>query len=92
MEVVNEVMPTSQERIEAMMQPGPDGPIYMVNLLKFKEHAEYEDGRETDLSGHEAYQIYGQGVREAAPRLRRRAHVRRRRHVPGAWPGRGPMG
>jgi uncharacterized protein (DUF1330 family) len=45
-----------------MMDPGPDGPIYMLNLLKFKEHAEYEDGRETDLSGREAYQIYGQEV------------------------------
>lgn len=62
MEVVNEVMPTSQERIEEMMQPGPDGPIYMVNLLKFKDKAEYEDGRETDLTGFEAYQLYGRAV------------------------------
>ena len=62
MDVVNEVMPTSQERIEEMMAPGPDGPIHMVNLLKFKERAEYEDGRETDLTGEEAYQLYGQGV------------------------------
>lgn len=62
MEVVNEVMPTSQERIEEMMQPGPDGPIYMVNLLKFKDRAEYEDGRETDLTGFEAYQLYGRAV------------------------------
>lgn len=62
MEVVNEVMPTSAERIEEMMQPGPDGPIYMVNLLKFKGKAEYEDGRETDLTGYEAYQLYGRAV------------------------------
>lgn len=62
MEVVNEVMPTSAERIEEMMQPGPDGPIYMVNLLKFKDKAEYEDGRETDLTGFEAYQLYGRAV------------------------------
>jgi len=62
MEVVNEVMPTSPERIEEMMQPGPDGPIYMVNLLKFKDKAEYEDGRETDLTGFEAYQLYGRAV------------------------------
>ena len=62
MEVVNEVMPTSAERIEEMMQPGPDGPIYMVNLLKFKDKAEYEDGRETDLTGYEAYQLYGRAV------------------------------
>ena len=62
MEVVNEVMPTSRERLEQMMEPGPDGPIYMVNLLSFKEHAEYEDGRETDLTGREAYNLYGQAV------------------------------
>ena len=62
MEVVNEVMPTSPERIDEMMQPGPDGPIYMVNLLKFKDKAEYEDGRQTDLTGYEAYQLYGRAV------------------------------
>lgn len=62
MEVTNEVMPSSAERIGEMMEPGPDGPISMVNLLKFKDQAEYEDGRDTDLSGREAYQIYGRGV------------------------------
>ena len=46
MDVTNEVMPTSRERIGEMMASGPDGPIYMVNLLKFKKSAEYEDGRE----------------------------------------------
>ena len=34
----------------------------MVNLLKFKEKAEYEDGRETDLTGEEAYGIYSAAV------------------------------
>jgi uncharacterized protein (DUF1330 family) len=62
MDVTNEVMPTSAERIEEMQQPGPDGPICMVNLLKFKERAEYDDRRDTDLTGYEAYQIYGRGV------------------------------
>lgn len=62
MEVNNEVLPTSRERIQEMMAPGPDGPIYMVNLLKFKDRAEYEDGRETDLSGMEAYGLYGAAV------------------------------
>ncbi len=69
MRVVNEVMPTSRERIEEMMQPGPDGPIHMVNLLKFKDRAAYEDGRETTLTGEEAYQIYGRGVAELLPRF-----------------------
>lgn len=62
MDVTNEVMPTSDDRIKEMMQPGPDGPISMVNLLKFKEHAEYPDGRDTTLTGRQAYQIYGAGV------------------------------
>ncbi len=62
MNVTNEVMPTSAERIEQMMQPGPQGPIAMVNLLKFKEHAEYEDGRGSTLTGRQAYEIYGRGV------------------------------
>lgn len=62
MEVLNEVMPTSAERIEEMQQSGPDGPIFMVNLLKFKERAEYVDGRETDLTGYEAYELYAEVV------------------------------
>ena len=47
MEVENRVMP-NREQIEGFAEPGPSGPIYMVNLLKFKEHAEYPDGRDTD--------------------------------------------
>ena len=62
MEVVNEVMPTDPQRLSEMMEPGPDGPIYMVNLLRFKDTAEYEDGRDTDLTGREAYNLYGQAV------------------------------
>ena len=34
----------------------------MVNLLKFKDKASYEDGRETELTGAEAYAIYSRGV------------------------------
>jgi len=62
MNVTNEVMPTSRDRIDEMMAPGPEGPIYMVNLLKFNEHAQYEDGRDTELSGRDAYHIYGSAV------------------------------
>ncbi len=62
MEVINEVSPTDPARMAKMMEPGPDGPIVMVNLLKFKEKAEYADGRETDLSGREAYMIYAAAV------------------------------
>jgi uncharacterized protein (DUF1330 family) len=58
MNVENAVIPTS-EQIAELGEAGPGGPIYMVNLLKFKPRAEYEDGRETELSGQEAYAIYG---------------------------------
>ena len=61
MNVENAVIPTP-EQIEELANEGHDQPIYMVNLLKYKEKAEYEDGRETSLSGEEAYAIYGQEV------------------------------
>ncbi|MEM9033673.1 MAG: DUF1330 domain-containing protein [Actinomycetota bacterium] len=66
MEVVNEVE-VSPERLPQMLEPGPDGPIYMVNLLKFRERAEYADGRETELTGREAYQLYGRAVAGILP-------------------------
>lgn len=62
MDVINEVLPTDPDRIATMMAEGPEGPIFMVNLLKFKEHAEYADGRETELGGREAYGLCGQAV------------------------------
>ena len=57
MNVENAVNPTP-EQIKELTEEGHDRPIYMVNLLKFKEKAEYEDGRATDLSGQDAYGIY----------------------------------
>ena len=63
MEVNNSVYPT-KEQIEGFLKPGPEGPICMVNLLKFKTLAEYEDGRDTQLSGREAYQLYEEGIKK----------------------------
>ena len=61
MEVVNKVFP-NREQIEGFMAPGQDGPIYMLNLLTFKEKAEYPDGRDTDLTGAEADSHVGDEV------------------------------
>ena len=61
MEVKNSVRP-NDEQIAGFFEPGPDGPIYMVNLLKFKTQAVYEDGRDTELTGAQAYGIYGTEV------------------------------
>ena len=62
MNIVNEVTPTDPAQLAGFVEPGPDGPIYMLNLLKFKNMAEYVDGRDTDLTGPEAYAIYGAAV------------------------------
>ena len=48
------------DQFEALMKADIQGPICMLNLLTFKPKAEYEDGRETQLSGAEAYGLYGQ--------------------------------
>ena len=61
MEVHNAVTPTA-EQIEGFLAPDAAGPIFMVNLLKFKELAQYEDGRVTPLSGREAYALYAAEV------------------------------
>lgn len=42
------------------------GPIHMINLVRLRDRAQYEDGREA--SGAEAYAAYGRG---AAPVLER---------------------
>ena len=69
MQVINDVFPSDPKQIEGLMQEGPEGPIFMVNLLKFKDKAEYEDGRETTLTGREAYMIYGRAVTELLPKF-----------------------
>ena len=58
MNVENHVYPT-QERVMTLMGDTSGAPIVMLNLLKFKDKAVYEDGRATTLTGREAYQIYG---------------------------------
>jgi len=61
MKVVNQVNPTP-EQMKGFFGGEEDGAFVMVNLLKFKDKAEYADGRETDLSGAEAYALYGAAV------------------------------
>lgn len=62
MKVINQVHP-KPEQAAAFFGAAEDGPMCMVNLLKFKDKAEYADGSEPELSGREAYMRYGEGVR-----------------------------
>jgi len=55
------VNPTA-DQLRAMQNEGPDGPIVMVNLLKYREKAAYAADRteaKENLSGREAYRRYG---------------------------------
>ena len=61
MKVENTVTP-NEEQLAGFLEGDTETPIKMVNLLKFKDKAEYEDGRETNLSGKEAYKIYADEV------------------------------
>ena len=57
MRVKNAVIP-NEEQMAGFLEGDTETPIKMVNLLKFKDKADYKDGRQTNLSGKEAYQIY----------------------------------
>lgn len=61
MEVLNDMKP-SDEALARLAEPGPEGPIVMLNLLKFKDRADYDDGSDADLSGRQAYARYAAAV------------------------------
>ncbi len=55
-----------RDQFDAFKALPRDEPIMMLNLLRFRESADYGDGR--DVSGAEAYAAYG---RESGPIFRR---------------------
>ncbi|WP_239017365.1 DUF1330 domain-containing protein [Seongchinamella sediminis] len=59
----NVLQPTG-DQVRAFRDRATGEPIAMLNLLKFKDKAEYEDGRPCDLSGMEAYQLYAAAFRD----------------------------
>ena len=63
MEVKNAVLPTN-DQIKGFGDQSSNKSIYMINLLKFKEKANYPDKRKTSLTGSEAYAIYAKEVEQ----------------------------
>ncbi len=61
MRVENAVFPGT-EQITSFFSGPENGPFVMINLLKFKETAEYTDGSDADLSGAKAYARYGKAI------------------------------
>jgi len=55
-----------REQFKALFSGVPQGtPVVMVNLLRFRERADYGDG-DHGLSGEEAYALY---IRESTPHI-----------------------
>ena len=57
MNVENAFYPRAS-RVEALMADDSGGPVVMVNLLRFRAKALYPDGRPSDLTGRQAYNLY----------------------------------
>ncbi|MFZ4606008.1 MAG: DUF1330 domain-containing protein [Caulobacter sp.] len=58
MNVENAVSPTG-DQLKSLLTMGGDKPIVMVNLLKFRDRAQYDDPGEPEMTGREAYDRYG---------------------------------
>ena len=58
MSIDRSIDPTA-DQVRALRDHGPDGPVVMVNLLKFRERAAYPPGTpDAEVSGREAYRRY----------------------------------
>lgn len=58
MDVLNQLYP-SESQLDRLKLSPDSGEIHLLNLFKFRKKAEYADGRETNLTGREAYDLYG---------------------------------
>ena len=63
---MNSYVDPERDQFEAFKALPRDEPVMMLNLVRYRERARYEDGRE--LSGAEAYAAYG---RDSAPVFQR---------------------
>jgi uncharacterized protein (DUF1330 family) len=56
-DVENAVYPTHSS-VEALLADDSGRPVVMLNLLRFRAKAVYADGRPTELTGRQAYDLY----------------------------------
>lgn len=63
MHVENAVLPRG-EQLQALLGAPGEGPIVMLNLLKFRERADYGERDDPPCSGREAYARYGDRMRD----------------------------
>jgi hypothetical protein len=65
--VQNQLYPSS-DTIASLLADVSDKRIVMLNLLKFRPHAAYHDGRQSDLTGREAYWLYADAMQKIVAR------------------------
>ena len=58
MEIKNSIMP-SLEQLLKLNECSDSEPFHVLNLIKLNSKAQYADGRESKLTGAEAYALYG---------------------------------
>ena len=81
MKAVNEVVLTGGD-FRRLLGAGIEGPVAVVGLLKFRDRAAYPDGRETGLTGAEAFGLFRRElVRRAASAGGRLVHSGSLRHL-----------
>lgn len=62
--MIENVLQPTGEQVKAFRDRQTGEPIAMLNLLKFREKAVYDDGRDSGLTGREAYRLYGKAFQE----------------------------
>jgi uncharacterized protein (DUF1330 family) len=75
MKFTNALYPT-EEQMLTLAGLESDRPVCMVNLLKYREKAQYEDGSDSDISGREAYRRYAEPMSEIVIRGGGRFHFK----------------
>jgi uncharacterized protein (DUF1330 family) len=58
------ILQPTGDQVRAFRDRATGEPISMLNLLRFRKKAVYEDGRESELSGEEAYHLYGKAFKK----------------------------
>ena len=58
MEIKNSMMPNVQQLLK-LNECSDSEPFHVLNLIKLNSEAQYADGRESKLTGAEAYALYG---------------------------------
>ena len=61
--MIRNILQPTGDQVRAFRDRQTGEPISMLNLLKFRRRAVYEDGRDVGRSGRQAYELYAEGFR-----------------------------